>query len=161
MDYAKSASELRTEQFSEQFGEEFTECLCESAYSQQDGYGITFTEHRQRNALNYYHFGYFERDGVEWFFCLNQGDEVGCEIEFGPDPIEKKEDRSRLVFVPVNPTSKVAKLLFPIWQREEWFIKKQSDMNYDFHFSPTSKIHSHYRDWAAKKGLVIERVEPK
>ena len=51
---------------------------------------------------------------------------------------------------------KTAKIIFDHWKEQDWFKKLESDINYDFHFEPTSKINKHYKEIAENKGLQID-----
>lgn len=146
-----------TDSFIRDFGEDLLETICEAAWNRENVAGVVFfTEHHMRDAANWLHQGWFHRGGTEYLFELEQGNWCGCAIEYGENLDLKPPAMFRNVFRPRNPDSPAAKAVFPLWQKQDWFKKKEGEMNYDMAFSPTTAIRQHYRDWAAAKGMVIE-----
>lgn len=144
------------DQFCEQFGETALEELCEAALAQEDIKDVVcFLDHHMVNAANWIHDGYFCHDGEEYMFRLEMGDQNGCVLQYGLDFEPKPFVALRYKFKPAI-SNKTSEKIFALWRKQKWFIDMEGKMNYDFLFSPTSAIKNHYRDWAAKKGMVIE-----
>ncbi|OWK35208.1 hypothetical protein [Fimbriiglobus ruber] len=146
-----------TDNFIRDFGEDLLEAICEAAWNRENVDGLVFfMDHHMRDAANWLHQGTFQYGEKEYLFELEQGNWRGCAIEYGENLDLKPPAVFRKVFRPRDPEHQTAKVVFPLWQKEEWFKKKQGEMNYDLTFSPTTQTIQHYRDWAAKKGMVIE-----
>lgn len=147
-----------TAEFIAKFGEDALQDLCESAYAQEDTAVVHFLEHYMIDRLNYVHQGIFERGCVEYVFELIQGNMDGMSIKFGENlSLDKPKPPALLIFVPRHPNCPTAKQVFPVWQKQDWFLEKQKSMNYDMMFDPVNRTRTHYRDWAAKRGLTIVR----
>jgi hypothetical protein len=128
------------------------------------GEGITFRDIHQMNACNHVLSGTIEDKGVVYGFVIEMGDLVGTEVrEWGlaedvgvytpPPPPEPATfiPRERMLWADRPEMFKV----YLWWRKQPWFAEKERAYAYDRHFQPGGLVESHYRDWAAQKGMVI------
>ncbi len=129
------------------------------------GAGITFRDIHQLDVCNHVLSGtILAPDGLTYGFIIEMGNWVGCEVrEWGleedvgtytpPPPPEP------FTFVPTNPMLwEDLPEMFKVylwWRKQSWFKDKERAYAYDRHFQPGGYVENHYRDWAAKKGMVI------
>lgn len=127
-------------------------------------HGVCIHERHTINATNHVYSGTVEHEDVSYGFQIESGDnngtvviEWGLEDDVGTfDPGPPPEPRT---FLPNDQfLSDHRPEMFDVychWRNTPWFKEKQGAYNYDRHFQPGSKIETHYRDWAATKGMRI------
>lgn len=139
--------------------------VCEACYGSADD-AVSITSKHRHDAINYTYEGeYTHNDGRVFSFLIHDGDRNGTEIEHwseASDATYTPPAPARYMFVPVNPMlqqdSPGMYSVYLEWAKAEWFKEKLRAYHYDSHFAPGVVTEQHYRDWAASKGLRIERV---
>lgn len=155
-------------EFCEKFGDDvaavFLETLCDLGWnSERDSDGIHISSSYQHDAANYTYSGIFTHEGVEYGFIIDNGNENGTVVRewgFAADVGEYKPPKPTIyTFVPNNDMLKEDQPglwgVYLEWRKAAWFQEKERGYNYDRHFAPGGKTESHYRDWAASKGMKI------
>lgn len=148
--------------------DEILERICDVSYNLHaqpgtDG-NIKITDVHQHNACNHTFSGTITIENIEYGFVIENGDWAGTVVkEWGlaedigtytpPEPGEQ------LTFIPNNMHLKTENpALFKVylnWRKQSWFKEMIGKYLYDRHFQPGSFIENHYKEWAAKKGMVI------
>lgn len=147
-------------QFVEQFGEDLLQQICEAAWEKRDIPDVMhWLDHHMHNAANHTHQGILSHGDKEYLLEMEQGDRNGLLLHYGEDMDLEPVPVYTNVFRPIDPDTEIAKMLFPYWQKQEWFQEKQRKMAYDLLFSPGGVTEKHYNDWAKPKGLKIVRVK--
>jgi len=155
-------------EFCQQKGNEvacaFLEELCDMEWNRDASTErITISSTHRHNACNHTHSGIAIIDGVKYGFIIDNGDWNGTVVrEWGPaDDVGLYEPSQPTIFtfIPTNRTLKEDSPglwgVYLAWRKEAWFKDKERGYNYDRHFAPGGKTEGYYRDWAAKKGLMI------
>lgn len=125
--------------------------------------GVTFNDVHQHNACNHTFAGFLEVDGLPHAFCIDNGDWSGTVVrEYGTidevsgcyDPGPPPEP---MAFVPDDPFLEKNRpeiwKVYLYWRKQSWLTEMEGKYNYDRHFAPGGKTETHYREWAAKRGL--------
>lgn len=145
--------------FVEEYGEDLCQRLFECHYNNCNDPDICITVRHMINTLNYEGEAVITLpDGQELTVLWRDGNWCGSEIiDYGIEDVQdKKYYKTVYKLVPRKILSEQMQKVYEEWQKMEWFKKLESDINYDFYFSPTDKIKNHYREIANKKGMKIE-----
>ena len=140
--------------------------VCEACYGSADESVSITTKHRH-DAINYTFEGeYAHTDGRVFSFLIHDGDWNGTQLEHWSEASDSNytpPKPARYMFVPVSPLLQQDRpgmyAVYLEWTKTDWFKEKLRAYHYDRHFAPGEVTERHYRDWAASKGLRIERVE--
>lgn len=139
---------------------------------------ITFSRIDQHDVINHTFYGYFQHEGEEVCFSIDNGNNAGTVVnEFGENtdlsPVREvtvyrlkakkspswgpNPDETELAYAErVAAWRKRNDMIVERWSREPWFQEMERSYNYDRHFAPGGKIETHYREKAEKRGLVFE-----
>jgi hypothetical protein len=148
------------EKYGDDVGSDVLERISEAAWSPKDAaiHGVTILDIHTHNACNHTYSGRITHDGIEWGFVIDSGDWNGTQVrEWGHAENVRSYDPpkpTRYDFVPIDPTPK-ALLIHAEWKKTEWFQEKLRGYHYDRHFQPGIQVETHYRNWAAEKGMKI------
>jgi hypothetical protein len=174
----------KTEEFCRLCGEDRLTAILEASLeimrqSRESGTvgDITFSDIVKHDAINWTVYGYFQHDGDEVCFNIDNGNWAGTVVNSFGEDTDMEPPTGRSVWklkLPDRPTwgpkpeetmesyaERVAawrernKIIFAHWQSETWFKDLERGMNYDKFFAPGSKTDAHYRDKAARRGLAI------
>lgn len=146
--------------------EEALERICEAQWANPGTFvtvhGVTFHDIHRHDACNHTLSGVVDIGGVSHGFVIDNGNNSGTVVrEWGNpedvgiyDPGPPPEPRT---FVPTNDALAWERPgmfgVYLAWRKEPWFTDMERSYNYDRHFQPGSKVESHYREKAAKRGL--------
>ena len=126
--------------------------------------GVVFFDIYQHDAVNHTLSGTIDKDGLIHGFIIDNGNWGGTEIKSWGDPEDVGSYEPPLppeprTFIPTNPfLHEERPAMFKVylhWRTQDWFIKKERGYNYDRHFQPGCAVETHYRDWAATKGMKV------
>jgi hypothetical protein len=153
----------KTDKFIELYGEDMMQQIVECAWGNYNTDNVFITDKVTINAINIYFSGYFIKDGLEIGFDMESGNSAGDRVlRFGDEA--RGVDNAhppKYIFKPDHrhESNEMSIKIFNIWKTQDWFIKKQNDMNYDFYFDPSYKTRKHYEDFAESKGMEISIQE--
>ncbi|WP_454813822.1 hypothetical protein [Labrys neptuniae] len=156
------------ERFGDDVGIDIMERMIDAAHAKDGRCGnIHVHDVHRHNACNHTYSGTVEHAGEIFGFIVHSGDWNGTDVEeWGPEDDVGTYDPPRpttYTFVPANRTLKFDRpamwQVYLQWRDQPWFKEKAHGYNYDRHFAPGGKTESHYRDWAASKGLRIVDTE--
>lgn len=177
----------RTEEFCRLYGEDRVTQIIEAMIelrrqSRESGTvdDITFTDITAHDAINHTMIGYFQHDGDEVCFNIDNGNwngtvvnSFGEDADMTPPPITVWRLRPKEVpswgpdgdETPAQYAKRVETwrkrndVIFAHWKTEKWFQDLERSLNYDRRFAPGLKTDEHYRAAAEKRGLVIVAEE--
>lgn len=140
--------------------EDLLQTICEAHYARdyKSNSALRFFEVHCEDITNYVLSGEIDHEGETYGFIIEDGNNAGTVVkEWGEDVgiyQPPKPDPLTLLPKSINLPLNLLLLYFQ-WREEEWFKEQVRKTAYDFHFEPTNKIHSYWRNEADKHGLRI------
>jgi hypothetical protein len=151
-----------TDQFKQKFGKELYELLFSVFYGDTTSPDIEIIKKRRIDAINYDFEASIVVGDELWYVSCSDGNNGGSEVnDWDRDPIKLSNTISTRSFAPAyqpgcSPEQKLRiDQIFALRMQSEEYKKQIRDMNYDYMFSPTTKIDEHYRAWATARQLSI------
>ena len=152
-------SRLGEIEFISKYGSDLMEEIFNCFYDRKDSDRVTIHSIHKHDSINYEFMAtIYDNEGNE--LCeasCRDGNWNGSEIlDFG-DIATPKRFVTRYFLGIRNDLvgNKNAETIFSYWKKEAWFKEMEQKINYDFHFEPTNKIRSYWKDRANSKGLEI------
>ena len=152
-----------TDDFCAKYGDDVFLQICEVCWGPGEDASIVVFEQRMRDYANSdYSVSYTAPLGEEVFLSLEIGDRNGSRItKIADEPIDLDPPPRRVLkpaplAATLDPEARALReRKFAAMSRQPWFLELQREMAYDLMVSPTNLIRDHYRQAAAKHGLVI------
>jgi hypothetical protein len=159
-------SDAKTEEFCRLYGEDRLQQIVEESFGDKPSPGLTFSHIEHHDAINRTIKGYFDHEGEEVCFDVDDGNWNGTVVrEFGEDTNLDPPTGHYARLFDMRPQDQWAALplrtalidLYRSWCKGEVgdFKKTEEAYAYDAHFAPGIKTTNHYSAYASKVGVVI------
>lgn len=137
------------------FEEDIFETMFYVIYGDTTHESISIEDIHKKDAINKEGVCCIKAGGVEYFIEWEDGNWNGSQIlSIDTELIIPERFVSVFYLYPKNPTSFALKKWKAI-KDQSWFVEMERNISYDFHFSPTEKIRSYWREKADSIGAEI------
>lgn len=155
-------SDRITQDFWDQYGEDVYNRIWQAACGDVPDPDVVIQDTIRHGPISHVYHGYVVVAGVNVYFEHYSNNNVGDGLSaFGLAPLpQAAPERVVYRFVPADPLwvgKSLVELKFAAISNQPDFKEKERAMNYDQHFAPGLITDRHYAEWAAARGLRIDR----